>query len=146
MLGLLNKRFHLLFTLILFSGIFNLHAQVVYVDVNATGANNGTSWTDAYVNLQTAITNTAAGNELWVADGYYRTTSHAGFTMKEGVSMYGGFQGIENLRNERDNTTYFTILTAENLNDGDSTNNHNRVISATNLRVPLKTTFFSTVV
>ena len=29
--------------------------SIIYVDVNATGANNGGSWNDAFTDLQTAM-------------------------------------------------------------------------------------------
>ncbi|MEI9955039.1 MAG: hypothetical protein WDM90_01690 [Ferruginibacter sp.] len=62
-----------------------------YVNAAATGTNNGTSWTNAYTNLQTAITNTTAGNEVWVAAGTYQPGLSVPFNMKEGVKVYGGF-------------------------------------------------------
>src|SRR5690606_12302184 len=42
----------------------------VYVDANATGANDGSSWEDAFVDLQDALNGPAA--EIWVAKGTYR--------------------------------------------------------------------------
>ena len=63
--------------LILFFGIIvniTVEAQV-YVNVAATGAHNGSSWTNAYTNLKDAITNTSSG-EIWVAQGDYMPTSN----------------------------------------------------------------------
>jgi hypothetical protein len=43
----------------------------VYVDSNATGANNGTSWTDAFVALDSALSGIAAGTEIWAEKNHY---------------------------------------------------------------------------
>jgi hypothetical protein len=45
-----------------------------YVNVNATGANNGTSWSNAFTKLQDALAaaNTCANiTQIWVAKGTY---------------------------------------------------------------------------
>ena len=53
----------------------NVLAQVVYVDAAAVGANNGSTWTDAFTNLQDALISGAM--EIWVATGtYYPTARH----------------------------------------------------------------------
>ena len=40
---------------------------VIYVDKDAAGANDGTSWTDAYVDLQIAMNDANDGNQIWAA-------------------------------------------------------------------------------
>lgn len=78
-----------------------------YVVPNGAGAMNGSAWTDAYADIQTAInaasvefTNTAIPQEIWVKAGTY-STSAAPILMKEGVSIYGGFSGTETEKNQR---------------------------------------------
>ncbi|MFN0015087.1 MAG: choice-of-anchor Q domain-containing protein [Saprospiraceae bacterium] len=75
----------------------SLSAQTIYVKSNATGANNGTSWQDAYTALGTALAAANPGNAVWVAAGTYKPAGapNAGFSMKAGVALYGGFAGNE---------------------------------------------------
>jgi len=84
-------------------------AAVRYVKSDATGANNGTSWTDAYTSFQSALTAVVSGDQIWVAKGTYKPTTQVGgtgaryaaFQMKNGVSIYGGFAGTETLVSQR---------------------------------------------
>src|SRR5512143_271452 len=70
-------------------------ATIIYVNAAAAGANNGTSWANAYKNLKTAIASASAGKEIWVAKGTYKPGSHRtdSFALKNGVAIYGGFVG-----------------------------------------------------
>jgi len=88
----------------------------VYVDIDATGgANNGSSWTDAFTGLQDGINLAVSGIEVWMAEGTYlpgagRSDS---FLPKNGVRVFGGFAGGETIRLERDWTVHPTILSGE---------------------------------
>lgn len=107
-------------------------ANIVYVDASATGFNNGTSWVDAYTDLQSAFDNECPGiSEVWVAAGTYyptqnRMNTSAGpldrsntFSLRNGLALYGGFNGTENNREERDWNTNLTILSGDiDQNDG----------------------------
>lgn len=110
----------LLATALLLSGsTFMTEAQtILHVKANATGANNGTNWADAYTSLQSAITiarNTPATSyEIWVAGGMYKPThdpsgsaspANTGdktFYLVNGTKFYGGFAGTETLFSQRD--------------------------------------------
>ncbi|HEU5248478.1 MAG TPA: hypothetical protein VFW15_00700, partial [Thermoanaerobaculia bacterium] len=40
-------------------------AGTIFVKFNASGANNGTNWTDAYTDLQAALAASTSGDEIW---------------------------------------------------------------------------------
>jgi len=74
-------------------------AATCYVNFAATGSNNGTSWANAYTDLQSALTNYPGCLEVWVARGTYKPTATTdrtiSFNVKRLVSVYGGFAGTE---------------------------------------------------
>jgi hypothetical protein len=55
--------------LFLFLFSINISAKVIYVYFNAYGANNGTSWDDAYTDVPTAVSNAVSGDEILVGYG-----------------------------------------------------------------------------
>lgn len=87
---------------------------IIYVDQDATGANDGSSWTDAYTDLHTALNTVAFQGQIWIAEGHYRP-SPTGFRTESfivntpEIEIYGGFAGTESQLSERIygmNTTY----------------------------------------
>ncbi len=104
-------------------------ARIIYVDVTATGANDGSSWPDAYASLQDGLAAAAPlGGEIWVAAGRYtpdvglaqtRGDRSATFNMVSGVALYGGFVGGETERSQRNPSAGSTILSGDlSGNDG----------------------------
>ncbi len=71
----------------------------LYVDADATGANTGTSWANAYTSLTAALQQTeiSGPGDVWVASGRYvpGTSRTATFTIVQGVRVIGGFRGTE---------------------------------------------------
>lgn len=101
-------------------------ASTIFVRSNATGANNGTSWADAYTELRDALPMAVSADEVWVAAGTYMPAVGGGprtatFQLVSGVSLYGGFSGTETNLSERDlnNPLNETILSGD-LNGNDS--------------------------
>src|SRR6056297_3179335 len=134
----------------------------IYVDSDATaGANDGTSWTNAYTELADALkwsreqwdAGTAswdAGNPLniWVASGTYQPrydaaegeyTSDGGrdnaFVLVEFVNIYGGFAGDEDPQSfdlsTRDFEANETILTGD-LNGNDEVSGEGETLAFMN--------------
>jgi hypothetical protein len=85
-------------TLFVFMCIFIGHAAVKrYIKPIGSGTQSGLSWENAMGNLQQTINISASGDTIWVASGNYA----GGFTLKQGVQIYGGFNGQESFLTER---------------------------------------------
>lgn len=109
--------------------------MIIYVQANARGANTGTSWSNAFVNLQQALDRALPGDSIWVAAGRYTPTTgtdrSASFQMKENVAVYGGFQGNERALEQRNWTVYTTTLSGDIGTVGDASDNSYHVLSST---------------
>ncbi len=117
-------------------GIVFAGGNVWFVNEHATGANVGTSWGDAFTDLQSALTSAQSGDEIWVAAGTYRPTTTTdrskSFTLVEGVALYGGFAGTETSRDQRDRTINVTTLSGDiGTLDNWQDNSYHVVIGAT---------------
>ena len=122
---------------ILFLLATNAHATVWFVDITATGAGNGTSWVNAYTNLQPAIDTAQNGDQIWVR-GFTTTNSslvyrptydsvygpsfnfydsnnphlYQYFRLRgRSIKIYGGFEGTEvSLNDRKEWATYRSFL------------------------------------
>ena len=120
-------------------GAYEFHGvHMIYVDADATGANDGSSWENAfstYFGLQLALGSAAAGDEIRVAQGTYKPditngiippSRSATFQLKNGVKIKGGYAGFgEPNPDARDIELYETILSGDlNGDDGPDFTNY----------------------
>ena len=88
-----------------------------------------TSWATAATSLQDALELAVSGDEVWVAQGTYTPDPDAtatdydrdaSFILREGLRLYGGFDGTELTdadRDQRDYANNLTILSGDLLGD-----------------------------
>ncbi|MEY3398663.1 MAG: hypothetical protein RL220_1257, partial [Bacteroidota bacterium] len=85
-----------------------------YVDIDATGANDGSSWENAYTSLNTALTAAHPGDTLWIAEGTYLPgASRTSKFFIEGELLYGGFNGTEDSLSQRNPSLHITRLSGD---------------------------------
>ncbi len=107
-------------------------AAVLRVDASLnTGANDGSTWADAFqgrLGLAAAVAAAQPGDEIWIADGVYAPAGAGGsraasFAPQAGVALLGGFAGGETSADQRDPSLHTAILTGDlNANDGPPAN------------------------
>jgi hypothetical protein len=93
----------------------------------------GDNW-GATCTLQTALTNAAPGDEIWVATGVYTPglAITATFRLTNDVGVYGGFALTETLRNQRDPATNITVLSGD-IDGNDLTDPHGVITTTAHL-------------
>jgi len=101
----------------------------IFVDQNASGGNDGSTWTNAFVYLQDALdlANSSAtpDYEIWVAEGVYYPdkdmdgdhtaddTSEIFLISYDNVRLFGGFSGVETSLDQRDWVKNMVILSGD---------------------------------
>lgn len=124
---------------------------ILFVNENAGGANDGSSWPNAFLRLTNAMNQAkerldsgAVAVEIWVAKGaYFPTVPPVGkrsdsFRLMNRVEFYGGFAGSESSRNARSLALNPTFLSGDfTRNDGlqqgpGSADNSFHVVDASN--------------
>jgi hypothetical protein len=113
--------------------------RIRFVDPNASGAGDGSSWSDAYRYLQDAFVNARAGDVILVAAGTYKPDQGGGqslgnrqatFQLRSDVMTYGGHAGSSGTDpNERNVTKYKTILSGEIGVAGTDADNSHHVVT-----------------
>ena len=94
-------------------------SNIWYVDEGAPDGGNGTSWAEAFNDIKEAMFVAISGDMVWVKAGTYGNPdalSTPVLTMKEGVEVYGGFDGTESSLSERGDPSdpaNWTILDGE---------------------------------
>ena len=114
---------------------------VVYVDQNATGYASGTSWRNAFTDINQAMLFIEESyydyDSIWVAAGAYSPTTYCdlnddSFKLYEGLSMYGGFAGDESSLDDRNIVTNKTILDGNPYDDSEEQKTNAVTISGNN--------------
>ncbi|MCG6190685.1 GLUG motif-containing protein, partial [Maribellus maritimus] len=85
-----------------------------YVKHDAGGAANGKSWINAFTSLTIALTYVVPGDTIWVAEGTYSpdgTATYRNFSLSDGITLLGGFEGTETVPKQRDWDEHQVILT-----------------------------------
>jgi len=135
MMAVRNSRILGTITLILIAVILCpiSHGKIIYVDDDTAGANNGTSWADAYTFLQEALAEANEAEkpvEIRVANGTYRPDEYtihpdgtgnqeSSFRLIRDVAINGGYAGIRMGNTDiRNIDKYVTIFTGD-LNQND---------------------------
>lgn len=112
---------NLLSLLLLLAVAGNLPAQkTIFVKHDATGANDGSSWSNAFTALSGALQAATAGDQIWVAAGTYKPaigTLNASFSLMAGVQLYGGFNGSEATLAARNVAANPTVLSGDHSGD-----------------------------
>ncbi|WP_420572218.1 choice-of-anchor Q domain-containing protein [Kordia sp.] len=108
-----------------------LSGSIIHVNHAASGADDGTSWNNAFTKLEDALATATGNDQVWVAQGTYvptttnTNTRKATFSVLTGTKLYGGFNGTETAISERDIEANLTILS------GDLNGDDNNVITHT---------------
>ena len=100
--------------------------KIIYVNANLTnGLQNGTSWENAFMDLQDALNMAEEGDQIWVAKGVYVPTKDrfgienpldsesVTFYIDKEVQLFGGFFGGESILEARDWEVNQTILSGD---------------------------------
>jgi hypothetical protein len=107
---------------------------ILHVDRKATGANDGSSWANAFGDVQSALAEAVPGTEIWVAEGVYRPGSNRSdtFRCKNGVKLLGGFGGGETNRSQRSWASHLATLSGDIGVAGYAGDNVYHVVKGTN--------------
>ena len=71
------------------------------------------SWGDSFNTIQEAVTAAAPNDEIWIKQGTYPFSTY--ITVDKAISLYGGFNGTETLRTQRNWGQNVTTMDGQNL-------------------------------
>ena len=135
-------RLYLLFFALCLASAVTAQSKIYYVSPTAQGTGDGLSWANA-MTLDSALTAAKANDQIWLqgfeqitgADQLYVTPTTAGFSLKSGVQLYGGFKGDEASIDDRETLgkpyqlKYRSVLSGD-INKDDAVDNTNLIYPA----------------
>lgn len=117
------------------------NGTVIFVNPNSSGMNNGTSWEDAFTDINTVLADPPCGGRIdtiWITDGtfYPEGDENSSIQVWDGMVIIGNFIGIESSLMERDairvlyrSNPPITTLSGDIGIPGDSTDNSYHVFN-----------------
>lgn len=124
-------------TILVLAGFLQMNAQqTLFVKKGAQG--NGSSWSQAFGDLQQALQIAKPGTEIWVAAGVYTPSQtgnrNASFVINDGITLLGGFVGHEATKQQRNWENNPSILSG-NIGDLNSSDDNSfNVVYTRNVR------------
>ncbi|MEQ9376204.1 MAG: BspA family leucine-rich repeat surface protein [Imperialibacter sp.] len=114
---------------------------VIYVNATASGLDDGTSWADAFVDLQDALAFAISGDQIWLANGVYLpdgadagNTSLSFVIAQNDLEIFGGFDATETDLSQRFADPAQTVLSGD-LNGDDDFNFTNMADNSNNVLI-----------
>lgn len=83
----------------------------LYVCQNGNDVHSGKSWNDAFQTINRALKLACKGDSIWVAQGDY--IENQTLMIPVGISLYGGFSGIESDMQQRNLSAHKTYINGE---------------------------------
>ena len=108
--------------------------NIVYVDHQANGLNDGTTWNNAFTTLQLALENATAGDSIFISEGVYTppdTGRNSSFLLRDRLTIVGGFDPHNGISQYEDIVAFIfnkVTLSGDIGVEGDSTDNSYHVL------------------
>ena len=105
-------------------------SDILYVDAEASGNMDGSSWANAYQDLSIALESIHPFTEIWVKKGTYKPGNFRSdfFLLPPNVSIFGGFDGTETERSQKKPAVNETILSGDIGITGDGSDNSFHIV------------------
>ena len=105
-------------------------SDILYVDAEASGNMDGSSWANAYQDLSIALESIHPFTEIWVKKGTYKPGNFRSdfFLLPPNVSIFGGFDGTETERSQKNPAVNETILSGDIGITGDGSDNSFHIV------------------